>query len=76
MDKKILKVNDIIESVISSGKIPRPLKTTAAVYASIDCIHKLKRNGNAETVQTEVMEFFRKYGFSVAEEWIGWRISA
>lgn len=76
MDKKILKVTDVIESSISAGKIPRPLKTSAALFDCVYCFCNLKREGQAETVQTEVMEFFRKYGFSVAEEGIGWRISA
>ncbi len=75
MNIKIKKAFDALECASSSGKLPRPIKTSAAFYAALECLKALANVGTSSTVQKEVSDFFSKHGFKVVEDGIGWRLN-
>ena len=76
MNDNIRKVIDILESAGSSGKMPRQLKTIADFNCAVHCVQTMQGGETASTVQSAVAEFFKKHGFSVKSEGIGWKIAA
>ena len=76
MKDNIRKAIDTLETAASSGKMPRQLKTAADFTCAVHCVKTMQSGETASTVQSAVAEFFKKQGFSVEAEGIGWKIVA
>jgi len=76
MKDNIRKAIDILENAASSGKMPLPLKTAGDFTCAVYCVKTILNGETASTVQSSVAEFFKKQGFIVNTEGIGWKIAA
>lgn len=76
MKDNIRKAIDILETAASSGKMPRQLKTVADFTCAVHCVKTMLIGETVSTVQSAVAEFFKKHGFIVKAEGIGWNIAA
>lgn len=72
--KKLLKVKSDIESMFE-GNLTRFKFTPFMVELVLDAYGNLVNEQPAETICTEVKDFFAKRNFAVKEKGIGWEIS-
>lgn len=74
--EKCLKVKAILEDMYATGNLKKYRVPTQYVCEAIaETYNTIVRRGFAETITTEVKDFFQRRGFNVAEKGIGWVIS-
>ena len=70
------KVKAALEDMYENGNLKRYHVPSVAIFRCIeDAYNTLAYRDYAETITTEVKDFFQRRGFKVEEKGIGWRIS-
>ena len=70
------KVKAALEDMYDSGNLKRyRVPTTYVCTAIAETYNAIVRRNYAETITTEVKDFFQRRGFNVADKGIGWIIS-
>lgn len=73
--KKLIVVRDILDEIYETGNIKKYKLTVCDVHGIEYCCKEILKHGSVITIGENISHFFQKYGFSVNEDVIGWKIS-